>query len=242
MKSIQAINQSVASMKAISIHRFHRAKRSIAFIERNDSSFSGFTPLQPGRPTLQGEEEGGIQKAHRMPRPLGRVVTGFTLLEMVVSFGIFSAVIITAVGAVISINNAQVKADNIQNIQDNLRFGLESMTREIRTGKNFSPSGGNAPAYAVLAFTRTDGAQITYCLAGQALRKLSGSGDCSTASAVTSDAVIIEQLVFYVVGQAAGVADGQPRVTVSFRARSRDARLATALRLQTTVLQRERDR
>ncbi len=46
MKSIQAINQSVASMKAISIHRFHRAKRSIAFIERNDSSFSGFTLLE----------------------------------------------------------------------------------------------------------------------------------------------------------------------------------------------------
>ncbi len=161
---------------------------------------------------------------------------------MVVSFGIFSVVIITAVGAVIAINNAQVKAANIQNIQDNLRFGLESMTKEIRTGKNFLPAGGNAPAYTALTFVRSDGAPITYCVAGQALRKLTGSGDCTTASAVTSDAVIIEQLVFYVIGQAAGAADGQPRITVSLRARSRDARLATTFRLQTTVLQRERDR
>ncbi len=171
-----------------------------------------------------------------------RARDGFTLLEMIVSFGIFSAVIITAIGAVIAINNAQVKADNMQNIQDNLRFGLESMTREIRTGKNFLPSGGSAPAYAALAFTRTDGVQITYCLAGQALRKLAGAGDCTTASAVTSDAIIIEQLVFYVIGQAVGAADGQPRVTVSLRARSRDAKLATTFRLQTTVLPRERDK
>ena len=57
---------------------------------------------------------------------------------------------------------------NIQNIQDNLRFGLESMTKEIRTGKNFLPAGGNAPAYTALTFVRSDGAPITYCVAGQA--------------------------------------------------------------------------
>lgn len=168
---------------------------------------------------------------------------GFTLLEMVVSFGIFAVVIVTAVGAVIAINGAQIKAVNIQNIQDNIRFALESMTKEMRTGKNFVPSGGSAPAYSTLAFTRSDGTQITYCLQGSALRKITGSGsDCAAAFAVTSDAINVERIVFYVIGHTAGAADGQPRLTVSLQASSRDVRYPTAFRLQTTVVQRERDR
>lgn len=168
---------------------------------------------------------------------------GFTLLEMVVSFGIFSVVIVTAVGALIAISGAQVKAVNIQSIQDNVRFALESMTKEMRTGKSFIPSGGGAPAYAMLTFTRSDGTQITYCSGGSALRKINGSGaDCATAgSPITSDAVIVEQVVFYVIGQVAGMFDGQPRITVALKARSSDPRLATSFRLQTTVVQRERD-
>lgn len=174
---------------------------------------------------------------------LAREHGGFTLLEMVVSFGIFAVVIVTAIGAVVAINHAQVKAANIQDIQDNLRFSLESMTKEIRTGKNFVPAGGSAPAYAALSFRRSDGVPVTYCRQGGALRKLSGSAtDCSLGSAVTSDAITMEQLVFYVIGASAGPADGQPRITVSLRASSRDPKLATSFRLQTTVAQRERDR
>ena len=37
-----------------------------------------FTPLQPDAPRLQAGEEGGIPRVKEMPRPLGRVVTGFT--------------------------------------------------------------------------------------------------------------------------------------------------------------------
>ncbi|MDP3727626.1 MAG: type II secretion system protein [bacterium] len=168
---------------------------------------------------------------------------GFTLLEMVVSFGIFSVVIVTAVGALIAISNAQVKAVNIQSIQDNIRFALESMTKEMRTGKSFVPSGGNAPAYTLLTFIRSDGTPVTYCGGSSALRKISGSGgDCATAgSPITSDAVIVEQVVFYVIGQAVGMFDGQPRITIALKARSSDPKLATSFRLQTTVVQRERD-
>lgn len=161
---------------------------------------------------------------------------------MVVSFGIFTVVIVTAIGAVIAISGAQVKAANIQNIQDNIRFALESMTKEMRTAKSFVPSGGSAPAYTVLSFTRSDGTQVTYCAQNLALVKITGGGSCSGGSAVTGDGINVDQLVFYVVGHVAGISDGQPRITVSLRASSRDARFATTFRLQTTVVQRERDR
>ncbi|MBI4132432.1 MAG: hypothetical protein HY474_02255 [Candidatus Sungbacteria bacterium] len=167
---------------------------------------------------------------------------GFTLLEMVVSFGIFAVVIVTAIGAVIAISNAQVKAANTQNVQDNLRFALESMTKEMRTGRTFAPSGGNPPAYAALTFLRSDGVQVTYCSRAGALRKVTGANtDCAAGSDVTSDAVTVEQLVFYIVGQAAGASDGQPRITVALRASSSDRRFPTTFRLQTTIVQRERD-
>lgn len=167
---------------------------------------------------------------------------GFTLLEMVVSFGIFAVVIVIAVGAMLAINNAQIKASNIQNIQDNLRFAVESMTKEMRTGKSFLPFGGSPPAYAGLTFTRSDSSQVGYCLDGAALKKISGSSqNCSLGSAVSGTNVIVEQLVFYVLGQSPGPLDGQPRITVSLRARSADPKLATFFRLQTTVTQRERD-
>ncbi|MDP3727105.1 MAG: type II secretion system protein [bacterium] len=197
---------------------------------------------------MQPKDEGQRTKTERRPRSSFGVRRssfrdGFTLLEMVVSFGIFSVVIVTAVGALIAISGAQSKAVNIQSIQDNVRFALESMTKEMRTGKSFVPSGGTAPAYTMLSFVRSDGTQVTYCRGGSALKKISGSGgDCVTAgSPITSDAVIVEQVVFYVIGQAVGMFDGQPRMTIALKARSSDPKLATSFRLQTTVVQRERD-
>ena len=162
---------------------------------------------------------------------------------MVVSFGIFGVVIVTAIGAVLTINNAQIKASNIQSIQDNLRFAVEAMTKEMRTGRGFLPSGGSAPAYGALTFTRSDGATVGYCLQDGAVRKITGaSGDCTLGSPVTSETIVVDRLIFYAIGQGAGPSDGQPRLTVSLRAHSKDPRLATTFRLQTTVTQRERDR
>lgn len=175
---------------------------------------------------------------------------GFTLLEMIVSFGIFTVVIVTAVGAVLAINDAHIKAGNIQNIQDNLRFSLESMTKEMRSGKDFRlPSvDGCPPACPQINFTRSDNASVGYCRGNDALRKMTGTTDCSDtdcsgdgvcSSDMTDPGLVIEGLKFYVIGQGSG--DGQPRITVSLRARSRDPDLATGFKLQTTVVQRERD-
>lgn len=167
---------------------------------------------------------------------------GFTLLEMTVALGIFSVVIMTAVGAVIAVSDAQVKSAKMQSIQDNLRFALEAMTKEIRISKFFQPSGGMAPSYASLAFTRGDGTQVMYCADSGAIRKATGAGmNCAAGSAITDDSIVIEQLSFYVIGHAAGPSDGQPRITAVLKARSADPKLATSFRIQTTVTQRLRD-
>jgi prepilin-type N-terminal cleavage/methylation domain-containing protein len=62
---------------------------------------------------------------------------GFTLIEMIVSLGIFSIVVTTAVGALLIImsTNQQLQAE--QNVMTNLAFALDSMTREVRTGYSY---------------------------------------------------------------------------------------------------------
>ncbi|MEZ4104116.1 MAG: type II secretion system protein [Candidatus Paceibacterota bacterium] len=59
---------------------------------------------------------------------------GFTLIEMIVSLGVFSFVVVIAVGALLSViaTNRQLQAE--QSVMTNLAFALDSMTREIRTG------------------------------------------------------------------------------------------------------------
>lgn len=167
---------------------------------------------------------------------------GFTLLEMMVATGIFSVVIIIAIGAMISLNQAQIKAANIQNIQDNVRFALESMTKEIRTGTQFSVAGCSFSGCTEITFFN-EGVNLGYCLSGDVIRRFLPPVDCGSGSPITSDAVSIKKMLFYLVGQNAGPSDGQPRATIIIEAQSRNSalQLETHFNLQTTVTPRRRD-
>ena len=62
---------------------------------------------------------------------------GFTLIEMIVSLGIFSIVAVVALGALIKIISANKKAQTLQSAMTNQNYALESMSREMRMGTNF---------------------------------------------------------------------------------------------------------
>lgn len=213
----------------------------------------GFTPLQPDQQPATHHDFRRFFHPFYSGRQAVRVVTGFTLLEMVVALGVFSGVMIIAFGIAISINTAQFKASRIQIVQDDLRFALESMTKEMRTGVEFQPSdgiGGLSNGYGTIVFKRRDGFYITYCrrTGSGAIWKIAkkpgpGVTDCSdpSAQAVTGDDVTIEALTFYLTGDTPGVGDGQPRITISLRAKSADPKLVSTFNIQTTVTQRLRD-
>lgn len=63
---------------------------------------------------------------------------GFTLVEMIVSLGIFSVVAVVALGALMKIMTANQKAQTLQSAMTNINFALEAMSREIRTGYNYN--------------------------------------------------------------------------------------------------------
>ncbi len=67
---------------------------------------------------------------------------GFTLIEMIVSLGIFAVVAVIAIGALLKISDANRKAIILKTSINNLNFALEAMSREMRFGSNFECASG----------------------------------------------------------------------------------------------------
>lgn len=67
---------------------------------------------------------------------------GFTLLEMIVSLGIFSVVAIIAVGSLVRITSLNRQAQTMQAAMNNINYILESMSREMRFGLNYNCTTG----------------------------------------------------------------------------------------------------
>lgn len=143
---------------------------------------------------------------------------GYTLLEMIVSLGIFSMVMLVVTGAYLTLIKLDREARGTSQLVANLSFAVESMGRGIRTGTEYAcngTAGANCPSGGT-SFSYRDG------ISGQTItyrKKTDGSigqctGGCSDATAVplTDPRIRIDAMTFYVRG--VGVGDGtQPQVT-----------------------------
>lgn len=149
---------------------------------------------------------------------------GYTLIELMVSIGLFAIIMTLVAGAYLMIINLSRNAQAISTAVDSVSFSLEDMTREIRTGTAYgcatsgttaiagtdcvppaAPSGGTA-------FILTDQSGNTVDFS---LQPVSGSGSCPSASgncgifesvnggtpsAITDPSVNIQSLTFYAAG------------------------------------------
>ncbi len=66
-----------------------------------------------------------------------RSKSGFTLLEMIVSMGIFTIVAVIAVGSLVRITSLNRQAQAMQAAMNNINYILESMSREMRFGYKY---------------------------------------------------------------------------------------------------------
>ena len=71
---------------------------------------------------------------------------GFTLVEMMVSVAIFSIIMTVGIGALVSIVDKYNVSQQEKKAADSLNFVLESLTREIRLGRNYY-SGADSDAH-----------------------------------------------------------------------------------------------
>lgn len=154
---------------------------------------------------------------------------GLTMIELIVAIGIFSLVIGMAIDIFVLAVATQRRITALKNVNDNIRFTIESMAREIKTGKNFSSIGGS------LSFTNANGGAVLYRINMNAVEKSSDGG--TNYSAVTGSEVTINYLNFYLMGQSAG--DGlEPRITITIGATSQVGNQSANLKVQTTISER----
>lgn len=71
---------------------------------------------------------------------------GFSLVELMVALTIFSIVMMIGVGTLLVLIDANAKAQAISSAMTNLTFAIDSMTRNIRTGKNYYCTSANDSA------------------------------------------------------------------------------------------------
>lgn len=184
---------------------------------------------------------------------------GFSLLEMVIALGIFASVLALAVQIVLSTSDAQVRSSLQRAVQDNIRYSIEYMNKELRTARgittthNDGSSCGQQEFCERIRFTNDRAQQIMYCTLDNVLirsKPLDGvGGNCDPLDPesinihLTSNDVTINSLFFYVAGSGAGSSDGQPMVTatINVTGTTGKARTAVNMHLQTTVVQRLRD-
>lgn len=68
---------------------------------------------------------------------------GFTLVEMIISLAIFTVVAVVAVGALLKVMDANRKSISLKTTINNLNFALESMSREMRVGRDYDLDNDN---------------------------------------------------------------------------------------------------
>lgn len=148
---------------------------------------------------------------------------GYTLIELVVSVGVFSIVMLLASGAYLIMISANQHAQAITTGIDSLSFALETMTRDIRTGTNYDCAGlgdcmGGLHDFSVQTNATTT---VSYSLAGSALQKTVTVSGVPTTFTLTDPAVVtVDALTFYASGTKSYSASGalkdvlQPHVLI----------------------------
>lgn len=144
---------------------------------------------------------------------------GYTLIELIVSVGLFSIVMLVAMAAFLTLIDLDRKARATNDVVTNLSYVVDSMARSIRTGTSYDCAlrGSNTDCvngHTQFNFTNSEGQPVTY------LRKIDGTiGQCvdiinctsSNATSLTDPRITIETLMFYVQGSTRGDTQ-QPRV------------------------------
>lgn len=154
-----------------------------------------------------------------MPMSTSRTQRGYTLLELIVSLGIFSMVMLVVTGAYLTLISLDRQARANNQLAASLSFAVESMARSMRTGTGYAcNANGSAPNCASggssISFKDSQNQTVTYRLKSDGSIGQCTGGLCTDATAValTDPHIDIESLRFYVRGVGTGD-NTQPNVT-----------------------------
>lgn len=151
---------------------------------------------------------------------------GFTIVELLVAVTLFTVVVSIATGTFIQSLRTQRATVALIAANSNAGLAIEQMSREIRTGKGFSLSGGE------LNFTNAKEQLIIYRLRNEAIERVI-NGEVGVITAANAK---ISKLNFLLAGESP--ADGLPtKATIILEISSPEA-FGAKINLQTTISSR----
>lgn len=184
---------------------------------------------------------------------------GFTLIEMIVAVALFTVVMVVCVGALLSLVNANRKAQSLQSVMNNLNITLDGMVRSIREGSVYHGAGGDASCGdtnyttphdcpdggTVFAFepygnTSSDQPWIySFAVDSSGVGRIYKSENGGAAVPITAPEVSIQEMEFYVVGTTPGDAT-QPKVVIVIKGTAGVAgsNTQTTFQIEATAVQR----
>jgi prepilin-type N-terminal cleavage/methylation domain-containing protein len=185
---------------------------------------------------------------------------GFTLIEMIVSVGLFAIVMTVCVDVLLSLVNANRKAQALQSVMNNLNITLDGMVRPMREGSTFhcgssgtgatplAPqdcSNGDTTGFAFEPFgnTPSDSPWVyTFAQDKNGVGRIYKSENGQSPVAITAPEVSIEEVKFYVVGTTPGDTT-QPKVIIVIKgsAGAAGSKASTTFHIQATAVQRVLD-
>lgn len=185
---------------------------------------------------------------------------GFTLVEMIVAVGLFAVVMVVSIGALLTLVEANRRAQALQSVMNNLNVAVDGMVRSIREGSGYNCGSipvGNATAdctegedlFAFIPFhtgaTDPDHWLFWFETDANGVGRLYKSQDGTRTGGlpITAPEVNIESVIFYVIGSAYGAGDIiQPKVTIVIKGTAGQKVTArTTFHLQATAVQRVLD-
>ena len=191
-----------------------------------------------------------------------RYERGFTLVELIVSIGLFSIVMLVSVGALLALTGANRKAQALQSVMNNLNIALDGMVRSIRMGSYYhcdtnTPSdisvakdcaidGGSLIAFKPFCDENCDQSNrwvYYYDVSDKRIYKSEQGG--ANPVALTSSEITMDNMRFYVAGTATGNSGDteQPKVVITLTgtADATNAKTKTTFNIQATAVQRQLD-
>lgn len=184
---------------------------------------------------------------------------GFTLIEMMVAVSIFAITMMIGVGALLSMVDANRRAQAINSVMQNLNAALEGMSRSIRVGTVYhcqtstTPDAPNILATPsidlacnpnpghLIAFEPSGGSlssdadQIVYRINGTQLERSKDSG--VNWIALTAPEVTIDSFNVYLIGAPLGDLT-QPRLLMTIKGSAPIPKGRTQFTVQASVTQR----
>ncbi len=160
---------------------------------------------------------------------------GFTLIELMVASSIFIIVMVISIGAVLSVVDANRKAQSLNDVMTNLNFAIESMTRDLREGSNYSVFNNN---FTSVSFKDSQARTVTYAFSSSdhSILKTVDDGSGNGPSSITSTGVIINSLNFEVLAPAS---TQQPVILITLQGKAGvNLKTQSDFKIQTLVTQR----